>query len=250
MNKLLRVVGLTCCVLLSGCGSNPPKRSEIAANSKKNLAESSEENFGAQREKSEPRPKPKRQVIPKLSNLRQFVSYYQRTLESLGKKKDDSSYMVEPEEVEVMKQQLSHLIQVDPSSISFLVNSRNQGAWFGNCTMFLDKKEEKIYIVSREGEEQVLSLRDKIFGGLYKTGKGEWVFISAFYGDLQKKVPYRVFWGATELKVTNFIIDRSKDGTVEGQAKTAAGDMLNLFRKGRDNKTVRVNDQTLLAVFE
>ncbi|MFM8315182.1 MAG: hypothetical protein ACKOA8_12930, partial [Deltaproteobacteria bacterium] len=232
------------------CGSNPTKRNEMAANTKKNLAESVEENSSFQREKTEPKPKPKRQVIPKLSNLRQFISYYQRTLESLGKKKDDSSYMVEPEEVELMKQQLSHLIQVDPSSISFLVNSRNQGAWFGNCTLFLDKKEEKIYIVSREGEEQILSLRDKIFGGLYKTDRGEWVFISAFYGDLQKKVPYRVFWGASELKVTNFMIDRSKDGTVDGQAKTAAGDLLTLFRKGRDNKTVRVNNQTLLAVFE
>ena len=202
-------------------------------------------------ENIEPKPKPKKIQPPaKLGSLKQFFSFYQKTLEFLGRKKDGTAYVVEAEEVEAMKQQLSQLIQVAPPSITLLINSRNQGAWFGNCALVVDKSESRLFILSREGEEQTLSLKDKILGGLYKTENGEWVFVSAFYGDLTRKMPYRVFWGTEELKVANFVVDRSKDGTVEGQAKTPSGKILNIFRKGRDNKSVQINGQTLLAVFE
>ncbi len=185
-----------------------------------------------------------------LRDLREFVAIHQKTLESLGKKKEDGSYLVESSAIEGMKKQVSKLLQLDPNSMTFLLNPRSEGAWFGNCALILDKKQERLIMISNQGDEQNLSLRDKIFGGLYRTQQGQTIFLSAFYGDLQKKIPYRMFWGTQELKVISFSFDRSKEGTVEGQAKGLDGTLLSVFRKGRDNKSVQVNGQTLIPVFE
>lgn len=195
-------------------------------------------------------PEPKKIRAPQARDVRHFISIYQKTLEVLGKKKEDSSYLVDSETIDEMKQQISRLLQTEPSSTTFLINPRTESAWFGNCTLVADKKQEKLFIVDKDGAEQSLNLRDKIFGGLYKSEEGDWVLLSAFYGDLQKKVPYRVFWGATELKTLSFTFDRTKEGTVEGQAKTPTGKILKFYRKARDNKSVLVNGQTLSPVFE
>lgn len=195
-------------------------------------------------------PEPKKVRAPQARDVRHFISIYQKTLEVLGKKKEDSSYIVDAETIDEMKQQISRLLQAEPNSTTFLINPRTESAWFGNCALVVDKKQEKLFILDKDGVEQSLNLRDKIFGGLYKSEEGDWVFLSAFYGDLQKKVPYRVFWGATELKTLSFTFDRTKEGTVEGQAKTPTGKILKFYRKARDNKSVLVNGQTLSPVFE
>lgn len=195
-------------------------------------------------------PAPKKAAPIALHDLKDFIRFYQKTLEVLGKKKSDDSYVVDSDTIEEMKQQMGSLLQVEPAYLTFLVNPINQGAWFGNCTLAIEKKQERLVIIDKDGREQRLSLKDKIFGGLYKTEQNDWVFLSAFYGDLQKKVPYRIFWGAQELKVISFTFDRSKEGTVEAQAKSVSGNMLKVYRKARDNKSVQVNGQVLSPVFE
>jgi hypothetical protein len=189
-------------------------------------------------------------LAPQIQSLREFAAYYQKTLEALGKTQEDSSFVVGGDELNEMKQQLARLIDIEPATATFLTNSRTQSGWFGHCFLVLDKKEERLFIVSSEGESQKFSLKDKIFGGMYQSPQGESVFISAFYGDLQKKVPYRLFWGAKELNLIQFSIDRTREGTVEGVAKAPDGNRLNIFRKGRDNKTVQINSQLITPVFE
>ncbi len=232
---------------LSGCGSSPSRRFEDEKPRSVSLGDAEEET-SINTEKNNPAPR--KVKPPAFQSMKEFMSYYRKTLEALGQKKENGSYQVDSEDIEGMKQQMARLLQVDLSGLTFLINPRTQSAWFGNCALMLDKKQEKFIILSGAGEEQMLSLRDKVFGGLYKSETGEWVFISAFYGDLQKKVPYRVFWGASEVKVVSFSIDRTKEGTVEGQIKSPTGKMLNIFRKGRDNRSVQINGQVLSPVFE
>lgn len=249
MKNFLKVCSLGLCFFLLSCSSPSPRKSESVAAKKTGSEESLEKEEIPETKESKPKPK-KTQVVPRINTLKEFISFYRKTLEALGQKKEDSSYVVDSGDLEVMKQQAARLLQLDPAGVTFLVNPGTQGAWFGNCTLILDKKQERLAIISSEGEEQILSLKEKILGGLFKTDRGEWVFISAFYGDLQKKVPYRVFWGASELKVASFTFDRTKEGTIEAQAKSPQGTVLNMFRKGRDNKSVQINGQPLTPVFE
>ncbi len=235
------------CGFLLNCSSTHSRKAEFSNSKSLSSAETSNNPLVVEIPKSKTR---KRVEVPNIENLKKFISYYRKTLESLGQKKEDSSYVVETEEVEVMRKQLARILQIELSGLTFLVNPRIQGSWFGNCTLVLDKQQEKLVIISKLGEEQILSLKDKVFGGLYKSEQGEWVFVSTFYGDLQKKVPYRVFWGATELKVISLSMDRTKEGTIEGQAKSPTGTLLTIFRKGRDNKAVQINGQVLSPVFE
>lgn len=247
MEKTKRFSILVLLLLIVGCGSTPApvKKIEgesVLAKTKKKNSELSQSDL----QRTEISKFENRQV----KDLREFISVYQKTLQVLGKKKDGNAFIVDNEVIEGMKQQVSRILQLDPAGITFLTNPRTDEAWFGNCALILDKRQEHVIIVGKGGEEQVLNLRDKIFGGLYRSEQGEWVFLSAFYGDLQKKVLYRVFWGATELKVASFTFDRTKEGTVEGKAKSPTGGILNIFRKGRDNKSVQVNGQILNPVFE
>ncbi|MSP19790.1 MAG: hypothetical protein EXR74_09510 [Bdellovibrionales bacterium] len=201
--------------------------------------------------KTKVKPVPKTvRAVPEITTLKDFISYYRKTLESLGQKKEDGSYLVEQEDVDLMKQQFGRLLQIEPSALTFLVNPVTQGAWFGNCTLVMDKKLERIIIVASNGDYQSPVLKDKIWGGLYKTLEGEMVFLSSFYGDLQKKVPYRVLWGASDTKVISFVFDRSKEGSVEAQVRGPKGGLLNISRKGRDNHTLQVNGQNLTPIFE
>lgn len=246
MKRNIKLLTFFCFFVILGCGSSPSRRGDNNHLKSVSLEDSkevvpNEPQKEARFKKSKP---------PALQSIKEFLSYYRKTLESLGQKRENGGYVVEADDIETMKQQFANLLQLDPGGLTFLVNPRNQSAWFGNCYLILDKKQEKLIILSSLGEEQFLSLRDKVFGGLHKTESGEWVFISAFYGDLQKKVPYRVLWGAIDLKVISFSIDRTKEGTVEGQVKSPTGKILNIFRKGRDNKSVQINGQTLSPVFE
>jgi hypothetical protein len=247
MKKTNRFSILVVLFLIVGCGSTPAplKKSEAESVRIKTKKKNSELT------QSEPqRTESPKVEIRQVKDLREFISVYQKTLQALGKKKEDNVFIVDNEVIEGMKQQLGRILQLDPSAITFLTNPRTDEAWFGNCALILDKNQEHVIILGKGGEEQILNLRDKIFGGLFRTEQGEWVFLSGFYGDLQRKVLYRVFWGATELKVVSFNFDRTKEGTVEGKAKSPTGGLLNIFRKGRDNKSVLVNGQILDPVFE
>lgn len=246
---MLKVCSLGLCFFFLSCSSSSPRKSESVGAKKKSSEESLEKEESPEPVDSKPKAK-KTQIVPRINSLKEFVSFYRKTLEALGQKKEDSSYVVDSDDLEVMKQQLARLLQLEPGGITFLVNPGTQGSWFGNCTLVIDRKQERLAIISADGDAQNLSLKEKILGGLFKTERGEWVFISAFYGDLQKKVPYRVFWGSSELKVASFTFDRTKEGTIEAQAKSPQGGILNIFRKGRDNKSVQVNGQALTPIFE
>lgn len=251
MRRLLKILCLILCGFFLNCGTHPTRNPNDDDSASGLSVSGVNDSLGAETPKPQPQAKPKKKFeVPNLQSLKDFVSYYRKTLEALGQTKEDSSYVVEREEVDIMKQQLARILQLEVSGVTFLVNPRTQGAWFGNCTLIIDKKRENFIIISKEGEEQTLSLKDKIFGGLYKSEKGDWIFVSAFYGDLQKKVPYRLFWGATELKVITFNIDRTKEATVEGRVKIPSGSLLSVSRKGRDNKTVQLGGQTLIPVFD
>ena len=243
------------CGFLLNCGSSPSRRAEMGNSKNRKMDDTQSEIEGSEKvipkNKTKVKPVAKAvRAVPEITTLKDFISYYRKTLELLGQKKEDGSYLVEQEDVDLMKQQFGRLLQIEASAVTFLVNPVTQGAWFGNCTLVMDKKLERIFIVASNGEYQSPVLRDKIWGGLYKTVEGELVFLSSFYGDLQKKVPYRVLWGASDMKVISFVFDRSKEGSVEAQVRGPKGVLLNISRKGRDNHTIQVNGQNLTPVFE
>lgn len=189
-------------------------------------------------------------ITSKATSLADFMRRHKPFFDLLGKKDSYGDYLVNVQNLEKIKHNLSSLLRQNASSLVLMTNPSDDTAWFGDVIVALDKPQETVFFIGSKGDYFNAHLKDRIFGGVYVDEYGHHALLTAFYGDIDKAELCRMYWNTTRLKVTSFQIDRELNGSISASIQLPSGKKGIITRNGRRNDTVALNGKKLVALFQ